>query len=224
MTRYYHAYTRQVSTRNVRTPVTVQYRHPAVCMDSSTIEFISPRGRGSYIKCSVGSSSTEARGWACGSALAVAAIKRLSLQISNARHRAQLVQLVITALLAGQLAHLAVGVIDPAKHDGVRRAGLCAGGNHLTIANIALFRLCAVLPGMDALQAERALLHHAAPPHGHIRIELVLQAGQIRVNARISVITPVEHADLVGAVVRTVARADAAVVDLQVRVLRGAVY
>src|SRR5512142_902699 len=102
-------------------------------MDSSTIEFISPRGRGSYIRCSRGSSSAAARGWACGSALAVAAIIGLSLQISDARHRSQLVQLVIPAFLARQDADLAVWIVDPPEDDGICRACLCAGGYDLPV-------------------------------------------------------------------------------------------
>src|SRR3954463_5779016 len=80
----------------------------------------------------------------------------------------------------------------------------------------------AVLGLTDALHAERALLHDALAAHGHVGIELPVQRLRERVllAIRLAVSEPVEVADLVWAVVRAVARADAAVVDLDVQAVR----
>src|SRR5512146_1836874 len=116
-----------------RKPVAAQYLQPAVCMDSSTMEFISPRGRGSNIRCSRGSSCSAAWERGCGRDLAVAAILGLSLQISDAGRGAQLIQLMVASILPHLLADPAIGIVNPSEHDGVRRAGLRAGRRHLTI-------------------------------------------------------------------------------------------
>ncbi|MFO1296576.1 MAG: hypothetical protein U1F25_08925 [Rubrivivax sp.] len=67
----------------------------------------------------------------------------------------------------------------------------------------------------DALDAVAALLHHAAPAHGHVGVALRLQ----RFRRVVGELQEVEAADLVRAVVGTEARADAAVVDLHVEAL-----
>src|SRR5204862_1713102 len=67
---------------------------------------------------------------------------------------------------------------------------------------------------LDALHAIRAFLHHAAHANGDVRVVThALHFGQLVVIAAARVIVEeVEAPDLVGAVVRAVARADAAVV------------
>src|SRR5205085_3273941 len=67
----------------------------------------------------------------------------------------------------------------------------------------------------DALQAVAALLHHAAPSHRHLGVLQRLEALELAVR----VLQEVEAPDLVRAVVRAEARADAAVVDLHVEAL-----
>ena len=61
---------------------------------------------------------------------------------------------------------------------------------------------------VDPLDAVRALLHHPARAHGHVRVPLELQAGRVVVG----ILEEVEPADLVRAVVRAVASAHAAVI------------
>ena len=62
---------------------------------------------------------------------------------------------------------------------------------------------------VDPLHAVGALLHHAAAAHGDVGVAPQLQARRVPVLIE----QEVEAADLVGTVVRAVARADAAVVD-----------
>src|SRR6266508_6781844 len=71
MIRIYHSYPKAKSTISVRAPVTAQNVQLVVCIDSITMAFISPRGSGSCIKCSRGSSCSSARGCANGFAIVV---------------------------------------------------------------------------------------------------------------------------------------------------------
>ena len=76
---------------------------------------------------------------------------------------------------------------------------------------LGIFRLLGVEPGrLDALDAEGALLHHALAADGDVRVQHQVHRLRPVVDG---VVEPVEAADLVGAVVGAVPRADAAVVD-----------
>src|SRR5512143_3037561 len=85
----------------------------------------------------------------------------------------------------------------------------------------------AILRFADSLHAEAALLHHALAAHRDVGVELPVERLGERVlfAIRLTIPEPIEVANLVRAVVRAVARADAAVVDLDVqpvgRVVRG---
>src|SRR6185437_13339656 len=74
----------------------------------------------------------------------------------------------------------------------------------------------------DALHTEAALLHDALAAHRDIRVELPAQPLRPRIlrPGRLAVAEPVEVPDLVRAVVRAVARADAAIVHLDVQSIR----
>src|SRR5215813_15490843 len=120
-------------------------------------------------------------------------------------------------------------VLHVAEDDGVGGTGLLAGCPDAAILHPwqrttrGAFprgpRLVArmVLAGDDALDAHRALLHHPELTDDHVGIELhVERDGDL-------VVPPVEAADVVRTVVAAVARAHAAVVDLPVQPLLGAV-
>ena len=77
--------------------------------------------------------------------------------------------------------------------------------------------LASVLRRLDALHAERALLHHADFAHRDVRVELQVQR---LVPGRVE---EVEEAHVVRAGVGAVAGADAAVVDLRVQAVFGVV-
>src|SRR5450755_323967 len=74
----------------------------------------------------------------------------------------------------------------------------------------------------NALHAEGAFLHHTLAAHGHVRIQLPVHALRPRVlwARRLAVAEPVEIANLVRTVIRAVAGADAAIVDLHVEPVR----
>src|SRR5262249_43058221 len=104
--------------------------------------------------------------------------------------------------------------------DRLRRAGLLAGGDDLSVAHAAVLLFGADLGDRDALDAVRALLHHAAPPHRDLGVGEHPHRGRAELRAVMEVVEP---PDLVGAGVGAVAGADAAVVDHVVQPL-GAVY
>src|SRR5690606_17063714 len=110
-----------------------------------------------------------------------------------------------------------VGVLDVAEDDRIGRARLGARRHDRAICDIPPFEPGLVLGLTDPLHTEGALLHDALLPDRHVRVELPVQ------RLRPLVREPVEVPDLVRAVVRAVARADAPVVDLRVEPLRGVV-
>ena len=140
-------------------------------------------------------------------------------QIRGARTRVQFTENRIVALLRFQFGHAAVRVVGIAKDDGLGRAGSFARGHNFAVGDwaILLFRLDARV--VDALHAVRALFHNAAAAHGHFRIAQQLERRRLPILEA----QEIEAAHLVGAVVRTIARADAAVVNHVVQAF-GAVH
>src|SRR5438445_13725731 len=63
-------------------------------------------------------------------------------------------------------------VLEVAERDRLRRTRLLARRQDVPVANRALLVARPVLAGDDALQAHRALLHHAELAHGDVRIQL----------------------------------------------------
>src|SRR5215213_11742686 len=120
-------------------------------------------------------------------------------------------------------------IAQESKFDRVCRTGLCTGSSELTIFHRAPLRFGFVLRLVNALDTERAFLHDTATANCDIRVELVVQwinslalyfVGMECVNC---VIAPVELTHLIRTVVGTVASPNAAVVHLQVELLRLAV-
>src|SRR5262249_53069474 len=89
------------------------------------------------------------------------------------------------------------------------RARRLAGGDHIAVADAAILLLRLDARGVDALHTIGAFFHHAACAHRDVRVAQPLQAGGLI----ISVLEKIKTPDLVGAVVRAVARADTAIVD-----------
>src|SRR5262245_58960277 len=106
-------------------------------------------------------------------------------------------------------------VVDVAEDDGLGWTGLLASRRGLALAHLSLFLLGRDLRFLDALHAVGAFLHHAARTHSHVRVALHLQLRRRPILVEIEV----EAAHLVWTVVRAIARADAAVVDLIVQAL-----
>jgi hypothetical protein len=70
-------------------------------------------------------------------------------------------------------------MVDAPERDGIGGAGLRAGGREFTVLHLASLRFRLVLRLVDALDAERALLHHTAAADGHIGVELVGKDGDL---------------------------------------------
>src|SRR6266511_313334 len=134
-------------------------------------------------------------------------------------------QHVVAARVPRELEDLRVVVAQVAEHDRFRRTRLGARGDDLAVAHGAVLEPGAVLRAADPLHAEGAFLHHALLADGDVRIEQHLQRLGPRVPGagRLSVVVPVEVADLVRAVVGAIARADAAVIDLPVEAVGGVI-
>src|SRR5207244_8083758 len=109
-----------------------------------------------------------------------------------------------------QCGHAAGWIVHIPEHDRLGGAGLRAGGGHFAVAHtlVAAALLGLDLRLVDALHAVGALLHHAAGADGDVGIAHRLEGRRVVV----AVMVEVEAPHFVRAVVRAVARADAAVV------------
>src|SRR5687767_5231203 len=111
----------------------------------------------SVIWWSVGCPSTQ-RGSAAWLVLSMAHL----LQIGDVRARAELLQHAVGALAGEQLRRAAGRVLEIAEHDRLGRAGLLAGGLDRPVGDRLAGLDARVLPLLDPLHAQAALLHHAA--------------------------------------------------------------
>ena len=135
-------------------------------------------------------------------------------QVSRARTNAEFRQSAVVAGVVLQLGDAAFFVVDVAEDDRLRRAGLLAGGLQRAVddrrfdavGDAVLLRVDAGV--VDPLDAVGALLHDAAVADGHFGVAHQLQHRSFS----ILILEEIEAAHLVGAVVRAVPRADAAVV------------
>src|SRR5581483_8317192 len=148
-----------------------------------------------------------------------------SRQIRSARLDVQFAEQFVIARLRLPLRHAAVRVADVAEDDGVGRAGLRAGRGDGAVLNppfLALLprrRLDFDLRVLDALHAVAAFLHHAAHADGDFGVVDHLLNFVVGVLEILVPVGKVEAAHLVGAVVRAVPRADAAVIGHRVEAL-----
>src|SRR6185312_10078470 len=101
-------------------------------------------------------------------------------------------------------------ILEISENDRAARAGRCAGGHDVSVAYRTPLELGLLFAAPDPLDTERALLRHAAPAHGHIRIES--QA----VPRPVWSVEEVEATDVIGAVVLAVASPHTARVHLRV--------
>src|SRR5262245_29077558 len=131
-------------------------------------------------------------------------------QIRDGWPRADLFEDVISPRRTGELGRVAPLVLQVAERDRLGRARLLAGRDDVAVPHGALLVARAVLAGDDALDAHRALLHHAELADGHVGVQLDFE------RRRELVLEPVEAPHVVRAVVAAVAGPDAAVVDLSV--------
>src|SRR5215471_12350857 len=144
-------------------------------------------------------------------------------QIAPARASVQFLQRPVISRLILELRHARLRLFriwialrpDVAEDDRLGRAGRLAGGSYLAVPHVAALFFGLDLGVHDALDAERAFLHHAARSDGDFRIARHFQTRRVP----IAVQQIIEAAHFPGAVVRTVAGADAAVVHLYVQTL-----
>src|SRR6185503_15682750 len=141
------------------------------------------------------------------------------LQIDDRRESVQLLEDMIRARILCHLRHRPVFIGGVAEDDCARGTRGGTRGGELVRLQGALFQSRTILGFTNSLHAETALLHHALSTHRDIGIELPVQwlgEGVLR-PGRLTITEPVEVANLVGAVIGAVTRADAAVVNLYVQ-------
>src|SRR4029453_12549220 len=136
--------------------------------------------------------------------------------VGRARARVEVLEQGVGAVARARLGDAARQVDEVAELDRLRRARLLAGGLGVAVLELAAAQARVDLGRAQALHAVGALLHHAARAHGHVRV-----VGELEDTRRVfRVVEEVEAPHLVRAVVRAVARADAAVVDHRVQAFR----
>ena len=133
-----------------------------------------------------------------------------SPEVRDLGERPEILEQLTAARRLEQPGHVALAIVEVAKHQRLGRARLRAGRLDLAVLDLALLGLGGDLGGRDALRAESALLHDADFPNRDVRIELQVKRLLPRR------VEEVEEAHVVRAGVGAVARADAAVVDLRV--------
>jgi hypothetical protein len=129
--------------------------------------------------------------------------------IGRARLGTEFTEQRVVARAALQFGNPRIGIVDIAEGNRLGRTNLLACGLEIAVANIAIFFLCVDARMIDALHAVRAFLHHAAAAHRHVGIPLHSE----RFGFPIRIQEEIEATHLVRTVVRTIPRADAAVVD-----------
>ena len=141
------------------------------------------------------------------------------LRVDHRREGVELLEDMVRAPVASHLRHRPVRIRRVAERNRPRRTRLRARRRELVGCSSRFSSLARFSASRMRCTQKRALLHHALAADGDVRVELPVQRLGERVLAalRLAVAEPVEVADLVRAVVRAVARADAAVVDLHVQ-------
>src|SRR5580704_11797991 len=130
-------------------------------------------------------------------------------QIGGSGPHVQVFEQAVIARLSFELRDAALGIVDVAENDGLSGTRLGAGWCDFAVGDAPVLLLGFYLGGIDALDAVSALLHHASAADRHIGITHAVQA--LRFEIRIQ--QEIEAAYLIRAVVRTIARAHAAVVN-----------
>src|SRR6478672_9429913 len=109
-------------------------------------------------------------------------------------------------------------VILVTETDRAGGAGGLAGSHHLALGDRTVLAFRRAARPADALDAIRAFLHDAARAHGDIRIVRSFNrfVAEIGIFLAVGIAEPIETAHFVGTIGLTEARADAAVVDLDI--------
>src|ERR1044071_4157689 len=144
------------------------------------------------------------------------------LEVGDVGAGAEILEDAIRTLAAHVLRDLAVRIVEIAEYDRVGRADLLTRGLDLAVLDRLARPVRGVLGGGDPLDAQTALLHHAARAHRDVRVEhqAAHRIGHVVVEPRVlGVVVPVEPPDLVWAVVGAIPRSDAAIVDLLIEAL-----
>src|SRR5690242_6288896 len=141
------------------------------------------------------------------------------LQVDHSREGVELLEDVIRAAVLRELCDRPLRISGVTEGDGARRTRRCASGRELIGRELTMLERGAILRLTDALHAKAALLHHTFAAHRDIRIELPVErlGERVLLAPGFAIAEPVEVADLIRAIVRAVARADATVVHLHVQ-------
>src|SRR5713101_7298577 len=135
-------------------------------------------------------------------------------QVVDVGTRAELLEEVVGALIAREEGDAALRVLEVAEDDRLGGARIFASRSNVAVRERRLLLQRRVLRELDTLNAETALLHHAARTHRHVGIQHHATDGarHVEIETRfVGEIVPVEPAHLVGAVVGAVTGSDATV-------------
>src|SRR5690349_16826079 len=136
--------------------------------------------------------------------------------VTRARPRVQFTEQRIVALVVLQSVDATRRIVHIAEVDRLGRTSSLTRSDDLAVAHFAVFQLRLNLRVLNALHAVSALLHHATTTHTHFGIAHQLISRRVPVLIK----EEVEPAHLVRAVVGTILRAHAAVVDHVVQSFR----
>src|SRR5262249_3315370 len=130
-------------------------------------------------------------------------------QIGRAWLRVQFTNQTVIAFLSLELRDAAIWIIDVTEDNRFGRARLRARGCDLAVSNESIFFLGIDLGFLNSLHAVSALLHHAAAANAHVRVAHHLKTRGVEILIQQKIKSP----NFVRAVVRTIARANTAVVS-----------
>src|SRR5262245_20301982 len=99
----------------------------------------------------------------------------LAAQVRHLWTRADILEQLVAARRSRESRHLALGIFEITEHERFRRARLHAGWLNVAVPELALLSFCLNRHRLDALHAERALLHHADRAQRDVGVELQMQ-------------------------------------------------
>ena len=129
-------------------------------------------------------------------------------QIYHRRFGVQIPHDLVCPRIINKLSYSAFLVLQAAKDQGIRGAGLYTGRFNFPVPDHSFFIFCYVMGGLYPLDTEGTFFHNSFAAYGDIRVQLQIhRLGPFPFK-------PVESAHLVWAVLGTKAGSDAAVIYL----------
>ena len=131
------------------------------------------------------------------------------LEAPDCRPGIEVLEHPVSTIALGERGDPSLRIVQIAKHNRIRGADLLARGLDDSVGDGLPQATGLDSRLLDALHAERALLHHTTRTNGHVRIE-----DKILESILMRVVKPIELPHLVRAVIGAVPRTDTAVVPV----------